>query len=56
MFGGYDEGERGVRNSYSILFSDTVRSFDEYGPRTMRVCRENKFPLPRGEGFEDNTV
>lgn len=56
VFGGYDEGERGVRNSFTILFNEGAKSFEDYNSRAMRICRENKFPLPRGEGFEDNTV
>lgn len=56
VFGGYDESERGVKNTYVIRAVKPIPKIKDADGETFEIEKWNKYMLTDPEGFSDNTV
>ena len=56
VFGGYDETERGVKNTHVIRKVKAIEKVKDIDGETFEIEKKNKYLLIDAEGFSDNTV
>ena len=56
VFGGYDNGERGVKNSHVIRQTRVIETLGEIDEYTFVIEKRDQHKLIDGEGFSDNNL